>query len=144
MTTEALFPIGETHQAVTALSPAEELATFTAWATAIFYLAEVDKNPKVRTYFDAYHYIATSLSVGYANVFPVTQVGKMVGAVVMMVGPSLSARALDSGAPVAPESSGAAREQAAGFGEASSALVAKLDEILVELRRANGRSSKEA
>ncbi|WP_394848401.1 potassium channel family protein [Pendulispora brunnea] len=102
----------------TPMAPAEELATFTAWATAIFYLAESDHNPQIRTYFDAYHYVATSLSVGYANVFPVTQVGKAVAAAVMMVGPSLSARALDG-----PKA------------ENNDALIAKLDEILVELRK---------
>ncbi|HWL84271.1 MAG TPA: potassium channel family protein [Polyangiaceae bacterium] len=111
---------------VASLAPAEELATFTAWATAIFYLAEADRNPAIQTYFDAYHYIATSLSVGYANIFPVTQVGKMVGAVVMMVGPALSSRALEG-----PSAS----DDAAGSKPQSDALIAKLDEILVELRK---------
>ena len=83
-----------------AQSPAETLASFTAWAAGLFYLAEQGENPAVRTYWDAFHYIATSLSVGYANVFPVTQAGKIIGAVVMMVGPALSARALD--APAGP------------------------------------------
>lgn len=102
------------------MAPAEELATFTAWATAIFYLAESDHNPQIRTYFDAYHYVATSLSVGYANVFPVTQIGKAVAAAVMMVGPALSARALDGPREESPN---------------HDALIAKLDEILVELRK---------
>jgi hypothetical protein len=40
-------------------------------------------------------YIATSLSVGYANIFRVTAAGKAIGAAVMMIGPALSAKALD-------------------------------------------------
>ncbi|WP_394837901.1 potassium channel family protein [Pendulispora rubella] len=103
----------------TQVAPAEELATFTAWATAVFYLAESDHNPHIRTYLDAYHYVATSLSVGYANVFPVTQIGKAVAAAVMMVGPALSARALDG-----PKTE-----------STNDALIAKLDEILIELRK---------
>ena len=39
---------------------------------------------------DALHYISTCLSVGYARIFPVTQVGKLVATIVMAIGPSLS------------------------------------------------------
>jgi len=49
----------------------------------------------VKTYWDALHYVSTSLSVGYANIFPVTPAGKAIGAVVQMLGPALSSRALD-------------------------------------------------
>ena len=45
----------------------------------LFYWAESGANPSVQTYWDAVHYIATSLSVGYANIFPVTQAGKAIG-----------------------------------------------------------------
>ncbi len=61
----------------------------------LFYLAESECNPQLQTYWDALHYIATSLSVGYANIFPVTPIGKAIGAMVMMVGPALSAKALE-------------------------------------------------
>jgi hypothetical protein len=85
----------------------------------------------VRSYWDALHYITTALSVGYANVFPVTPIGKAIGAVVMTIGPAMSARALDGVArPAEPE-------PAAGASESS--VVAKLDEILVELRRLNAQ-----
>jgi hypothetical protein len=87
------------------------LTRFVCTAAALFFCAEEGRNPAVRTYFDALHYIATSLSVGYANIFPVTQAGKAIGAMVQMVGPALSAKALD-------------REQPD-----------KLDEVLVELRK---------
>ena len=88
--------------------------------------AESGANPNVRTYWDALHYIATSLSVGYANVFPVTALGKAIGAIVMTVGPALSARALDH-VPRAGEDGGG-----------TALLGDKLDAILAELRRIRG------
>jgi voltage-gated potassium channel len=108
----------------TAATPAEELSLLVAWAFGLFYWAEAGENPAVRTYWDALHYVATSLSVGYANIFPVTAVGKAIGAVVMMVGPALSARVLDGPPDPKAEASGG-----------SAAVVEKLDEILAELRR---------
>jgi hypothetical protein len=107
---------------VAAASPAEELGLLVGWASALFYWAEAGENPAVRTYWDAVHYVATSLSVGYANIFPVTAVGKAVGAVVMMVGPALSARALET----EPRSAGATE---------LTPIVDRLDAILAELRR---------
>src|ERR1700744_6102363 len=103
-------------------TPGEELSTLVAWGATLFYWAEHEVNDGVRSYWDALHYVSTSLSVGYANIFPVTPLGKMVGAVVMMVGPALSARALE-GAPAAPAPDGA--------------LGPKLDAILNELKKLN-------
>lgn len=100
----------------------EQLTELVTQAAALFYLAEEPHNPAVRTYWDALHYIATSLSVGYANFFPVTTAGKAIGAVVMMVGPALSTRALD---PPLPD--------AGTPGDA--VLLGKLDEVVAELRR---------
>lgn len=76
------------------MTRAEELADFVSAAAVLFLWAEQGQNPRVATYWDALHYVSTSLSVGYANVFPVTQAGKAIAAMVQMVGPSLSARAL--------------------------------------------------
>ena len=109
-------------------TPSEELSVLVAWGATLFYWAEVGANPMVRTYWDALHYIATSLSVGYANIFPVTPLGKMIGAVVMMVGPALSARVLDQSAR-SSEDGGTAL------------LAAKLDAILAELRRSHGAAT---
>jgi hypothetical protein len=111
--------------AVTVATPSEELGMLVSWGAAAFYWAEAGANPGVRTYLDALHYIATSLSVGYANIFPVTALGKVIGAVVMSVGPALSARVLDQPGPSASSENGTA------------VLAAKLDAILVELRRQN-------
>ena len=77
------------------MTRAEELADFVCTAAVLFLAAEEEHNPAVKTYWDAVHYISTSLSVGYSNIFPVTQAGKAIGAVVQMVGPALSAKALD-------------------------------------------------
>lgn len=105
MTTTALTPASALPAATVASRPAarsgaELLAEFTAWAAGAFYQAEVGHNPAVRDYWDAFHYVATSLSVGYANIFPVTTTGKIVASLVMMFGPALSARALDPPSPV--------------------------------------------
>ncbi|MCC6994320.1 MAG: two pore domain potassium channel family protein [Deltaproteobacteria bacterium] len=102
------------------MTPMEELATLVAWGAAVFYEAEHGHNEKVRDYWDALHYVATSVSVGYADLFPRTMVGKIVGSVVMMVGPALAARALDRPQAPAP---------------ADPALLGKLDEVIAELRR---------
>ena len=72
----------------------EELTDFVCAAAVLFLCAEEGHNPSVRTFWDALHYVSTSLSVGYANIFPVTQAGKAIGAMVQMVGPALSSRAL--------------------------------------------------
>jgi len=86
------------------MTRAEELADFVSAAAVLFLCAEEGHNPSVRTYRDALHYVSTSLSVGYANIFPVTQAGKAIGALVRMVGPALSSKALDgeARAPASP------------------------------------------
>jgi voltage-gated potassium channel len=77
------------------MTRSQELTDFVCTAAALFYCAEQPENPAVKTYFDALHYVSTSLSVGYANIFPVTQAGKAIGAVVQMVGPAMSSKALE-------------------------------------------------
>jgi len=105
------------------VAPIDELSTLVTWGAALFYWAEEGVNDGVRDYWDAYHYIATSLSVGYANIFPVTPLGKTIGAVVMTVGPALSARALDPARAEGPD--------------ASAVVAEKLDAILDELKKLN-------
>ena len=81
------------------MTRAEELTDFVCSAAALFLCAEEGHNPAVRTYWDALHYVSTSLSVGYANIYPATDAGRLIGAVVQMLGPALSARALDRELP---------------------------------------------
>src|SRR4051812_45431872 len=106
-------------------TPSEELSLLVAWGAGLFYWAEAGANPAVRSYWDGLHYVSTALSVGYANIFPVTPLGKMIGAVVMTVGPALSARALDQGQ----------RGSSDGDGAGTAILAEKLDAILAELRK---------
>ena len=112
------------HALLTQLSgnPFESLCLLVGAGAAVFYWAEAESNEKVNDYWDALQYVSTCLSVGYANIFPVTPVGKIVGALVMLVGPALSSRALDT----ADAESATASQQA---------LLAKLDEVIAELKR---------
>ena len=115
-------------------APLESTLSFTVAMAWAFYRAERGKNPRVRTYWDAFHYIATSLSVGYANIFPTTERGKVIGALVMIVGPAMSAGALERvRAESASRKPGPATDPA---------LLAKLDAILDELRTLRSETSK--
>jgi voltage-gated potassium channel len=73
-----------------AAAPLDPLTELVTTATMLFYLAEHEENPGIASYWDAFHYVSTAASVGYANVFPVTPLGKLIGGIVMMVGPSLA------------------------------------------------------
>ncbi len=112
-------------QAVEA-NPLEAMALLVGSGAGLLYLAEAGRNEKIETYWDALHYVATSLSVGYANIFPETAFGKALGALLMMVGPALSSRALN---PPSPAPTGAPE---------SELLAEKLDAILAELKRIGG------
>ena len=69
-----------------------EFLGLAAWA---FYQAEKGINPKILTYVDAFYYISTCASVGFADMFAVTQAGRTIAGIVMMIGPSLTGRALN-------------------------------------------------
>jgi voltage-gated potassium channel len=102
------------------LTPGEEVCLLVAGSAALLYWAEKDENPAVKDYWDALHYVTTSLSVGYANLFPVTPIGKLLASTLMTVGPALSARVLDTGAP-------------------GSDVGDKLDEVVAQLKQLNAR-----
>lgn len=105
-------------------NPLESLVAVVTIGAALFYWCEGGgRNELVTSYWDALEYCATSLSVGYSRVFPVTPGGKLVASIIQTIGPSLSARALDP-----PRAA-----------EAPDPTLAKLDEILVELRRIGGQ-----
>jgi hypothetical protein len=76
-------------------NPLDAAVTFLAGASYAFYMAEKDVNPKIKTYVDAFYYISTCASVGYADIFAATQAGRAIAALVMIVGPALAARSLD-------------------------------------------------
>jgi hypothetical protein len=76
-------------------NPLEANVEFLGLAAWAFYQAERGVNPKIQTYIDAFYYISTCASVGYADMFAVTQAGRTITAIVMMLGPSLTGRALN-------------------------------------------------
>ncbi len=78
-------------------NPLEASFEFMTLAALAFYTAEKDINPKIKTFVDAFYYISTCASVGYADIFAVTQTGRAIAAVVMIVGPALAAKSLDRG-----------------------------------------------
>jgi hypothetical protein len=80
-------------------NPLDAAFEFLAVASLAFYAAEKDANPKIKTYIDAFYYISTCASVGYADIFAATQPGRAIAALVMIVGPALAARSLDRPAP---------------------------------------------
>jgi len=110
-----------------AVDPLRTVTTTVLVSSAAFFVAERGINEKVKTFGDALAYCATSLSVGYHDVFPRTEAGKAITGLLHTLGPALAARALD-----AP-----AREQERKENEASEherAVLAKLDEIASALR----------
>jgi hypothetical protein len=105
----------------------------------LFYLAEKDHNPKVRTYVDALVFITTCLSVGYADVFARTGAGKAIASAIMTLGPALSGSFLDPPARTTPATEGGRPPAADGTTAAKllatqEKLAVTLDEILSELR----------
>ncbi len=76
-------------------NPLDAAVAFLAASSAAFYAVEKDVNPRVKTYVDAFYYISTCASVGYADIFAATQTGRAVAALVMIVGPALTSRSLD-------------------------------------------------
>lgn len=88
-------------------------------ASLLFYRAERGTNPKVSTYTDALSYVATSLSVGYSDIFPKTDAGKAIGAAVQTFGPAMTANMF--------EDLGLRKD------EGQDAVVERLDRILAAL-----------
>jgi hypothetical protein len=78
-----------------ARNPLDAAFEFLAGAALAFYLAEKEANPRIKSYVDAFYYIATCASVGYADIFAATQAGRSVAALVMIMGPGLTSRALE-------------------------------------------------
>lgn len=109
-----------------ARDPLDALVVTVAGGAFLFYLAEKDENPKVKTYWDALVYVSTCLSVGYADVFARTPAGKAIATAIMTVGPAMAAKALD------PPSATRDDDQTVAV---QKAIADKLDAILVELKK---------
>jgi hypothetical protein len=72
-----------------AKQPRETTLVLLGATTVLFYLAERHHNEHVNDMFDAMEYCTSSLSVGYTDVYPQTPLGKVIGSLLMTVGPSL-------------------------------------------------------
>jgi hypothetical protein len=119
--------LGDHIREATARDPLRTVTTTVLVSAALFYAAEKGVNEKVSTFGDALAYCATSLSVGYHDIFPRTEAGKAITGLLHTLGPALAAKALD--APY--------RETQKKEAEASAhdrAMLAKLEEIAKALR----------
>lgn len=104
-------PVDQWAQQLTG-QPARNTATLVGVSSVLFYMAERDYNPKVNDIWDALEYCSTCISVGYADIFPRTPIGKIIGSALMTVGPAMAARALDgSTAATATSDSGRVQEE---------------------------------
>jgi voltage-gated potassium channel len=90
-----------------ARDPIDALVVTSLASAWLFYIAERDDNPQVRTFWDALVFVTTSLSVGYANVHAMTAAGKAIASALNTIGPAMTARALE-----APRAEREARAQA--------------------------------
>lgn len=95
-----------------------------------FFQAEKGVNPKVVTFNDALVFISTSMSVGYSDIFPKTERGKIIASVIQTVGPSMTTRLLD---PTWKEKQQEEQEKQAAA-ETQKQIVQKLDAILEVLK----------
>ncbi|HSY22126.1 MAG TPA: ion channel [Polyangiaceae bacterium] len=107
----------------------------------LFYLAEKDTNPKVKSYWDALVFISTCLSVGYADVFARTPAGKAIATAVMTVGPALSGAIFDGpGAPVSAAPEALSERTGTELLQVQRVIVEKLDAIVTLLQKNEGRT----
>jgi len=115
----ATFPVDE-WAAKLGDNPARNTAAVVALTSLLFYAAERDHNPKVNDVFDASIYCSTCLSVGYGDIFAKTPLGKLIGTVLMTVGPALSGAVMDGPRDLKP-------------GQTQEQMLATLQEILKRL-----------
>lgn len=123
----SLSGLGDRIRQMAAIDPFQAVTTTVLVSSAMFFAAERGVNEKVKTFGDALAYCATSLSVGYHDIFPRTEAGKAITGLLHTLGPALAARALD-----APYRDTAAKEAASS--EHDRAVLAKLEEIANALR----------
>lgn len=89
-------------------APMKSTASVVGLSTVLFYLLEKNRNPKVNDIWDSLVYCSTCISVGYGDIFAKTPLGKILGSVLMTIGPAMAASTQDGPAndrkdPVAEE-----------------------------------------
>lgn len=75
--------------------PVDAILWTTIVCAHLFYRAEHGHNPKVKSYNDALVYVSTNLSVGYCDIFAMTEGGKQIATFLMVFGPAMAARTFD-------------------------------------------------
>ena len=110
--------------------PCTSTAAIVALAGAIFYQVEKGHNPKVQTIYDAMVYTSTCLSVGYGNIFASTSAGKLLGTILMTIGPALAAQTLDGRPKPQPQTDAVQLE-----------VLSTLKRILARLEQSTGPAS---
>jgi hypothetical protein len=76
-------------------TPCKNSVALVGLSSLLFYAAEKHHNHKVNDIWDALVYCSTCISVGYADIFPKTPIGKIIGSALMTIGPALAAKTLD-------------------------------------------------
>ena len=76
-------------------APCQNTLALVGLSALVFYAAERDHNPKVNDLFDATIYTSTCLSVGYGDIFAKTPIGKIVGTLLMALGPAFANASLN-------------------------------------------------
>lgn len=109
--------------------PCENMLGLLGLTTLLFYRAEKGHNPKVKDVWDALVYCSTCFSVGYGDIFAHTPAGKAIGSLLMAIGPSMAAKALDG--PARDEVADSHREERDTLQRET---LTTLKEILAELR----------
>jgi hypothetical protein len=116
------------RQAIAA-DPIDSVLLTVLVSSYLFFHAEKGENPKVVTFADALVFVSTSLSVGYSDIFPRTEKGKLIATALQMFGPAMTARVLEP--PKEPEPPPRADPELLAT---QRELLAKLDAIFEELR----------
>ena len=89
----------ESKAAALTHKPCQNTVAMVTGAAVIFYMAERGHNPKVRDIYDALVYCTTNISVGYCDIFAQTPVGKLIGSMLMTLGPAMASKTLDGAKP---------------------------------------------
>jgi Ion channel len=76
-------------------APCQNTLALVGLSALVFYAAEKHHNPKVNDIFDAAIYTSTCLSVGYGDIFAKTPIGKILGSVLMALGPAFANASFD-------------------------------------------------
>ena len=104
--------------------PIDSLLATVLGGGLLFYELERGKNPRCNTYWDAVLYVATSLSVGFDDIFPKTQAGNALAALIQTFGPAMANNALAK--PAAAPAPAPANDELL---DVNKAILARLDEI---------------